>query len=77
MKTFLVAGIACALALGLSGCSTTTSTKLLDNLQGCTRHYDGAVSGGMAGGQFSGTVKIDCVGPMAAAAAAKPAPAAP
>lgn len=61
MRRSLIVG--CVLAAGaalLSACSTTTTTKMLDNLAGCERHYDGAVSGGMTGGQFSGTVKIDC-----------------
>lgn len=55
----------CAL---LGACSTTTTGHLLDNLSNdCERHYDGAVSAGMTGGQFSGTVKIDCL-PKGAAA---------
>lgn len=48
----------------LSACSSTATTHMLDNLAGCERHYDGAVSGGMTGGQFSGTVKIDCLSPQ-------------
>lgn len=76
MMRSLIAG--CILAAGaalLSACSTTTTGKMLDNLAGCERHYDGAVSGGMTGGQFSGTVKIDCAG--AAPASAAPVSAAP
>ena len=46
--------------LGLSACGTT-GQKVLDNVAGCTRHYDGAVTAGvLGGGQFVGTVKIDC-----------------
>jgi len=47
--------------LGLAGCGTTGG-KILENLQGCERHYDGAVSGGILGigGQFSGTVQVSC-----------------
>jgi hypothetical protein len=60
MKTLLVAGGACALALALSGCSTAGQQQVLTNLQGCERHYDGTISAGMTGGQFAGTVKIDC-----------------
>lgn len=59
MSLKLLAGA--ALACLLAGCNTTSQTKLLDNLQGCERHYDGAVSAGMTGGQFSGTIKVDCV----------------
>lgn len=47
-----------------SACSSTATNHMLDNLAGCERHYDGAVSGGMTGGQFSGTVKIDCTSPQ-------------
>lgn len=61
----------------LSACSSTATTHMLDNLAGCTRHYDGAVSGGMTGGQFSGTVKIDCVQPQTGAPQATTAPAVP
>lgn len=64
---------ACAVAsVVLSGCSTTTSQQLLTNLQGCSRHYDGAVSGGLTGGQFSGTIKVDCT-PATTAPPAEPA----
>jgi hypothetical protein len=50
-----------AAALAVSACNTTTTTKLLDNLAaGCERHYDGTIGASMAGGQFQGTVKIDC-----------------
>lgn len=65
----LVVGLSLG-ALALSGCNTVTQQQVLTNLQGCERHYDGTVSGGMTGGQFSGTVKIDCPHTSAAAATA-------
>jgi hypothetical protein len=43
-----------------TACNSTGTSHVLDNLQGCTRHYDGTVSAGMTGGQFAGTVKVDC-----------------
>lgn len=43
-------------ALALSGCAT-----VLTDLQGCERHYDGVLAGGVAGGSFSGKAKIDCL----------------
>lgn len=58
-KTFLAISLLC-LGVALSGCSTT-GAKVLDNLQGCERHYDGAISGGLTGGQFSGTIEIHCI----------------
>jgi hypothetical protein len=46
--------------LGLSACGTT-GQAVLTNVANCTRHYDGAVTAGvLGGGQFVGTVKIDC-----------------
>lgn len=64
MKRALLMGaaaVAClALSACLSGCASTSTTKLLDNLQGCERHYDGAVAGSLTGGSFSGTIKVDC-----------------
>lgn len=52
--------------VGLTGCGTV-GNQVLENLQGCERHYDGVVSAGLGAG-FSGSVKIDC------AATAKPEP---
>lgn len=68
---------ACAAAVALSACSTTTTGQMLNNLQGCERHYDGAVSAGMTGGQFSGTVKVDCVPEAAKVGTIVPAAASP
>ncbi len=47
-------------ALPLAGCNTVTQGHILDNLQGCTRHYDGAVNGSLTGAGFTGTIKVDC-----------------
>ncbi len=58
-RQIILAGVALA-CVSLSACSTTTSQQLLTNLQSCQRHYDGAISGGLTGGQFSGTIKVDC-----------------
>jgi len=52
--SFVIAG-----ALVLSGCAST-GERVLTNLQGCERHYNGVVSGGILAGSFSGSVKIDC-----------------
>lgn len=49
------------LALTLAGCATPDRQAVLQNLQGCERHYNGVVSGGLAGPGFSGSVRIDCV----------------
>jgi hypothetical protein len=59
MKLPLLAG--CALAcLMLAGCGST-GVKVLDNVSNdCARKYDGTISAGITGGQFTGTVKIDC-----------------
>lgn len=48
-----------AVAVALSGCTTIRSDQVLQNLEGCSRHYNGAVSVGVGGG-FTGTVQIDC-----------------
>lgn len=76
MKTKLFAGCALAcLALSLCGCSTAGAQQVLTNLQGCERHYNGVVAAGMTGGNFSGSVKIDCPtskGEMTATPAASP-----
>lgn len=52
--------IAALTALCLAGCATATQEKVLTNLEGCTRFYDGSVSGGLMGAGFVGTVKIEC-----------------
>jgi hypothetical protein len=49
-----------AACLAMSACQST-GAQVLENLQGCERHYDGAVSGGLTGAQFSGTIKVDCL----------------
>jgi hypothetical protein len=74
MKTVLAAAlpwvayamVAVALA-ACGGCSTANTQAILNNLQGCERHYNGTVAGGMTGGQFTGSVKIDCVPPQTGA----------
>lgn len=51
--------LAC-LAVALSACGTT-GTKVLDNVSNdCARKYDGTITAGITGAQFTGTVKIDC-----------------
>jgi hypothetical protein len=50
----------CALALSLSACATADRTAVLKNLEGCERHYQGAVSAGPLSAGFTGTVRIDC-----------------
>ena len=54
-----IALIALTFAL-LSGCAASNVKDVLTNLQGCTRHYAGAV-GGVAAGAL--TFQIDCVPP--------------
>lgn len=63
MKRVVLIGAAC---IALTACSSTSTQQLLTNLQGCERHYDGAISGGMTGGSFSGTIKVDCKPPLGA-----------
>ena len=62
MKRPIIGAALAASCLALAACETTggLGERVLENLQGCERHYDGAVAGGLTGGQFSGTVKIDC-----------------
>jgi hypothetical protein len=59
MKALARCGVVAA-CLALSACQST-GAQVLENLQGCERHYDGAVSGGLTGAQFSGTIKVDCL----------------
>lgn len=47
-------------SLALSACSSISGDKLLTNLQGCERHYDGVISAGIGNTGFSGSVKVDC-----------------
>jgi hypothetical protein len=56
MKRMIIA----AACLGLTACGTT-GTKVLENLQGCERHYAGNISGGALGADFNGTIKVDCL----------------
>lgn len=50
-----------ALGLALSACANGVSgDKLLTNLQGCERHYDGVISAGIGNTGFSGQIKVDC-----------------
>lgn len=60
MKRVLFLTACVAAAVSLSACTNTGTAQLLDNLQGCERHYDGAVAGSLTGGSFSGTIKVDC-----------------
>lgn len=55
----------------LTGCASGNVKDVLTNLQGCTRHYAGAV-GGVASGAL--TFQIDCA-PIGAPPAAPAAPA--
>ena len=57
MRTLLLAASSAVL---LTGCNATVQNHILDNLEGCTRHYDGAVNGSFTGAGFTGTVKVDC-----------------
>lgn len=56
MKTIVIV----AAGVALSGCSTVTQEKVLTNLEGCKRIYNGAVQGGILGAGFTGTVNIEC-----------------
>jgi hypothetical protein len=56
--TLAGAAVAC---LSLSACASANTGKLLENLQGCERHYDGVVSAGIANTGFSGSIKVDCL----------------
>lgn len=56
-----------ACAVGLSGCTTAQTGAILTDLQGCERHYNGAVGGGgLSAPTFTGTVQIDCPNAKAA-----------
>jgi hypothetical protein len=69
LRTFALIGLS---ALCLTACSTTGQTVLNNVNQSCTRHYDGAISAGITGANFTGTFKADCT-----AAGSKPPVAAP
>lgn len=49
-----------SLIIPLSGCATATQQQVLNNLEGCTRVYKGAVQGGVLGAGFIGSVDIQC-----------------
>jgi hypothetical protein len=81
-KITLLAGLALA-CVALSGCASQ-GAAVLNDLQGCHRHYNGAVTSGLAGltaPQFTGSVDIECAAgittgvliPNAPADPAKPA----
>lgn len=59
-----------AMAALLSGCAASNVKDVLTNLQGCDRHYAGAV-GGVAAGAL--TFQIDCKAEGTKAAAVTPA----
>lgn len=48
------------LALALSACGTTGTAVLNNVSKDCDRDYDGTISAGITGGQFTGTVKVKC-----------------
>jgi len=56
----LALALAAVAALALGGCATNDKMAVLSNLQGCERHYNGAVSAGVMNAGFTGTVQIDC-----------------
>jgi len=64
MRVLLTAAAATALAASLSACASASGAgaAVLNDLQGCDRHYEGAISPGnmMAPITFIGSVKIDC-----------------
>jgi hypothetical protein len=73
MPRSIIVALSVVACLALAGCGST-GTKFLDNVSNdCERHYDGAVTGGITGAQFTGTVKVDCQ-PSGRAAAPAPAP---
>lgn len=49
-----------AACVAMTGCATATQEKVLTNLEGCKRVYNGAVQGGVLGAGFTGTVNIEC-----------------
>ncbi len=62
MKRVFQVSAVLALGLLLAACGTNgTGTKVLENLESCNRHYDGAISAGITGAQFTGTIKVDCL----------------
>lgn len=69
-KIYAFGPLAAVAVLALGGCAGAggAGQQVLQNLQGCERHYEGVVSAGLGAG-FSGTVKIDCPAAGAAAAA--------
>jgi hypothetical protein len=78
LKTLLFAG--CALAcVALSGCASQ-GAAVLNDLQGCHRHYNGAITSGLANltaPQFTGSVDIECAAGITTGVLIPNAPAAP
>ncbi|QCW21962.1 hypothetical protein JessAGP_032c [Caulobacter phage Jess A] len=62
--------------MAASGCSSISGDKLLTNLQGCERHYNGVISAGIGNNGFSGQIKVDCA-PAPQTAAPQPTSVAP
>ncbi|MEW5687216.1 MAG: hypothetical protein AB1942_20060 [Pseudomonadota bacterium] len=62
LKRVLQAAAVLALGLLVAACgSTGTGAKVLENLESCNRRYDGAISAGITGAQFTGTIKVECL----------------
>ncbi|MDZ4370209.1 MAG: hypothetical protein U1C74_02150 [Phenylobacterium sp.] len=62
VKIAAVAFMALGVGLLLTACgSTGTGAKVLENLESCNRRYDGAISAGITGAQFTGTIKVECL----------------
>ncbi len=60
MKRAITLAAAASAVFLVSACGTT-GKQVLDNVsKDCARRYIGAINGGMMGGNFSGTVDIDC-----------------
>jgi hypothetical protein len=76
-KLFTGCAILCA-AVALSGCASQ-GAAVLNDLQGCHRHYVGSISPGnvMAPIAFNGAVEIDCPVGITTGVLVKPAPDAP
>ena len=77
-KYLALAGCAVLLATSLSGCASQ-GAAVLNDLQGCDRHYEGAISPGnmVAPVTFIGSVKIDCKAGVTTGVLISPAVAAP
>jgi hypothetical protein len=61
VKRILILAAVGGAAIVLSGCSTTGQQAILQDIQTCTRDYQGTVNAGVVGGgNFTGSVKIHC-----------------